>query len=463
MATIRLGMICGDAGFSRVVAVKHLHEHIARDPDFAAMLLDEARLASRIRHPNVVTILDVVREQDQLYLIMEYIYGEALSGLLRAARADQQALPPAVAVAIACDALAGLAAAHRAVDAHGAPLGIVHRDVTPHNILVGADGSARVLDFGVAKAVAKLHTTRDGTLKGTLPYMAPENLRGEAATVQSDLHAVGSVLWEALTGERLFRGDNEAVILGRVLEGVRRPPSALAANVPPALDAVVLCALQRNPRDRYESALEMQQALQQALAPAPPPEVGVWVERLAGAVLAARREHVASVERGEAWKDAQPPRGHGVTRTALPAPVADAPAQTTTVALSTHNIPTVRRASSRRWLLLAASVCVLGALYATVAERAPAAVARSAALARAAALAVTAAPPELPPATSATATPVPDAQIRASASARPPPPRPATRRVAPTKAAAPDCNPPAVRDDAGILRVKPGCDRTGAQ
>ncbi|HZO14461.1 MAG TPA: serine/threonine-protein kinase, partial [Polyangiaceae bacterium] len=422
----------GDAGFTRVVAIKHLHEHVARDPEFAAMLLDEARLVSRIRHPNVVTMLDVVTERDDIYLVMEYVHGEALSGLLSAARRHEEPLPAGVAVAIVRDVLSGLHAAHQAVDAHGMPLGIVHRDVSPHNIVVGADGAARILDFGVAKAVAKLHTTRAGTLKGTLPYMAPENLRGEDATVRSDIHAVGCVLWEALTGERLFKGDSEAVILGRVLEGVRRPPSSVAEHAPPALDAVALRALSRDPSERYEDAGEMARALQAAHSPAAPAEVGAWVQHLAGTSLAARQEKVAWVERGQKWSDAgERPIAEG-TRTALPA------ADTTTVALTTSSAVVRARRAPRGLILAAAFALGGGAFYAMADERTTPLVADVGGFGHTVSL----------PSAEPVSSPSPAVSTPAVASVVP------RARPLPRK---PDCNPPVERDAHGILRVKPGC------
>jgi serine/threonine-protein kinase len=452
MATVRLGRLRGDGGFSRVVAVKHLHDHVAKDPEFAAMLLDEARLASRIRHPNVVTILDVVTEGGNIYLIMEFVLGEALSGLLSAVRRSKVVPPPAVAVAIAADTLAGLRAAHAAVDVHGVPLGIVHRDVSPNNIVVGADGSARILDFGVAKAVAKLHTTRAGTLKGTLPYMAPENLRGHEVTVRSDIHAVGCVLWETLTGERLFKGENEAVILGRVLEGVRRAPSAAGATVPPELDAAVLRALEREPELRYHDAGDMERALRSALPPASAAEVGAWVEGLAGASLSARREQVSRVERGETWKERIERQAQGATRTAVPAPAIDA-VNTTTVALSTASEAIVVRKSRRPLLAGAAALLVGGAAaYATFGLDEPLLAAQ------AGGFAVTA---SLPAESEASPTSDETSEADASDAAAPVAPAPA-RRSAPRRPPTPNCNPPVARDAAGILRVKPGCDPTGA-
>src|SRR5262249_31938202 len=161
MAAVYLARMRGALGFARTVAIKRLHANIARDPEFVAMLLDEARLAARIQHPNVVSTLDVVSDGDELFLVMDYVSGEPLSQLVAGARP-----PLGVASAIAFDMLNGLHAAHEAISERGEPLGIVHRDVSPQNLLVGVDGVARVADLGVAKAAARLTTTRDGRVKG---------------------------------------------------------------------------------------------------------------------------------------------------------------------------------------------------------------------------------------------------------------------------------------------------------
>src|SRR5678816_238661 len=165
MATVHGGRLLGPSGFSRTVAIKRLHPQYAKDPEFVAMFLDEARMAARIRHPNVVPTLDVVARDGELFIVMEFVHGEALSALLRASAARRQAIPSDVVATLACGVLHGLHAAHEATGDRGEPLGVVHRDVSPHNVLVGADGVARVVDFGVAKAAGRAATTRDGQLK----------------------------------------------------------------------------------------------------------------------------------------------------------------------------------------------------------------------------------------------------------------------------------------------------------
>jgi serine/threonine-protein kinase len=263
------------------------------------MFLDEARLAARIRHPNVVSTLDVVSSDQELFLVMDYVQGDSASRLAAAAREASQAIPLKVISAIMCGTLHGLHAAHEATNERGEPLGIVHRDVSPQNILVGVDGVPRVLDFGVAKASGRARTTRDGHVKGKLAYMAPEQLRGTVVDRRTDVFAAGIVLWELLTGRRLFGGaDNEGRIVTNVLEQVVEPPSRAAPGVSPALDAVVLRALSRDQSKRFATARQMALAVEEAVDLASPAQVGAWVETLAGEVLHARARTLADIESG---------------------------------------------------------------------------------------------------------------------------------------------------------------------
>ncbi len=298
MATVHLGLARGQGGFARVVAIKRLLPGFARDPDLAAVLMDEARVAGRIHHPNVVSTLDVVAIDDELLLVLEYVHGEPLARLVgkgQGASAEPQRAPPPIAAAVMLDVLHGLHAAHEAKDDEGKLLGVVHRDVTPHNVLVGADGVTRVFDFGIAKAAGRAQHTREGDVKGKLAYMAPEQLRSVTDRT-TDVYAAGVCLWEALTGERLFASDNESVVLAKVVAGLVDAPSRRVPDLPKALDEVVLRALARDPAARYATAREMARALEQAMPPASSVEVSAWVESRAGSRLAARAELVARVE-----------------------------------------------------------------------------------------------------------------------------------------------------------------------
>lgn len=296
MATVHFGRLSGPVGFSRTVAIKRLHPHFAKDPEFVTMFLDEARLCGRIRHPNVVPTLDVVTTQGEIFIVMEYVAGEALSKLMKAAVAKNVLMPPKVAATIMSSVLHGLHAAHQTKDEHGRELGIVHRDVSPQNILVGADGAARVLDFGVAKAAGRMQTTREGQLKGKIAYMPPEQLSGAPVTKQIDIYAASVVLWEALTGRRLFDGETEAIVLARAIEGCIDPPSNHNAFLEPAVDGVVLRGLARDPTMRFGTAREMALALEQTIGLASPSEVGEWVEMVAGDELQRRAQTIAEIE-----------------------------------------------------------------------------------------------------------------------------------------------------------------------
>ncbi len=296
MAAVHYGRMIGPVGFSRTVAIKRLHAHLAKDPDFVAMFLDEARLAARIRHPNVVQTLDIVTLEKELLVVMDYVQGESLGRLVRASKVAKQPIPLPIVSAIICGALYGLHAAHEATTEQGEPLRLVHRDVSPQNILVGADGVARVLDFGVAKARGRQHTTRDGQLKGKIAYMAPEQVSSENVDRRTDVYAAGIVLWEALTLERLFTGDNEAAVMAAALDKPVKPPSSFARHVPKELDEICLRALDRDPSKRFQDAHELANALEACAPPATPMRVAEWVALLASDVLSKRAAAVARIE-----------------------------------------------------------------------------------------------------------------------------------------------------------------------
>ncbi len=195
MAMVYLGRALGAAGFQRLVAIKVMHAQYAHDEDFVAMFMDEARLAAQIRHPNVVATLDLENDADGMYLVMEYVEGDTLVGLLKAITKAGARIPQPIVLRVVVDALAGLHAAHDLLDEHGNPVNLVHRDVSPHNILVGLDGISRITDFGIARAEARLSTTRNGQVKGKLAYMAPEQTLSESVDRRADLFTTGIVLW----------------------------------------------------------------------------------------------------------------------------------------------------------------------------------------------------------------------------------------------------------------------------
>ncbi|HEU4406332.1 MAG TPA: protein kinase [Polyangiaceae bacterium] len=297
-ARVHLGRLNGDAGFARTVAIKRLHEGQAADPDAVRLLLDEARLAARVRHPNVVQTLDVLVADGELLLVMDYVHGETLARLLTAARRRGAGVPPPVLGAVMSNALSGLHAAHETVDEAGRPLNIVHRDVSPQNIMVGADGVARVLDFGIAKASGIEARTREGQFRGKLSYAAPEQLEARPIDRAADVYGAGVVLWEALAGRRLFLGSTEPEIIMKVALGQIEPLRSVNPTVPPEVEAVVMRALARDPASRYPTALAMAHAVEQALGVAPARDVGAWVAAEAAEALARCAALVAQVERG---------------------------------------------------------------------------------------------------------------------------------------------------------------------
>ncbi len=302
MATLHLGRLLGPVGFSRTVAIKRLHPQYARDPAFASSMLDEARLVSRVKHLNVVPILDVISTGSELLLVMDYVHGESLAMLMREA---SERPPVAVVLAILAGALHGLHAAHVARDEQGMPLGLVHRDVSPQNIMVGTDGLSRILDFGIAKAHGRTQTTEDGQLKGKLGYMAPEQFSSADIDRRVDVYAASVVLWECLTGRRLLDAPSPAMLMNQILSREHPPPGAIVEGIPPELDALVLRGLARHREQRFSTAREMAIALESVMPLPLPHVIGDWVEAVAARSLAEKVELVADVEAETAalWSD----------------------------------------------------------------------------------------------------------------------------------------------------------------
>ena len=304
MATVFVARQIGAAGFERLVVVKRVHRHLLSNHEFYDMFRDEARVASLVRHPNVAPVIDVVEADGELFLVQEYVESCALSTLWRSANDGGKPLSAAVAVRIIADTLAGLHAAHEAVDMRGNHLEVVHRDVSPQNIVVGVDGGSRLIDFGVAKARHRITETKSGSLKGKYGYMSPEQTRALPLDRRADLFSAGVVLHEALTGKRLFQGENEYDTLRRIVEGPIPLPSQCGAVVPAALDAVVAKALERDREKRFQTAAEFLEALEHALRPATPRDVSAALEVHCGKRLADRREALrdaleGGVESGE--------------------------------------------------------------------------------------------------------------------------------------------------------------------
>jgi eukaryotic-like serine/threonine-protein kinase len=297
MASVHIARLVASSTFARTVAVKRMHPQFAKDPEFAKMFDDEARLVARIRHIHVVPTLDVVAQDGELFLVMEYVHGESLSKIMRASASRDERPSPSIVAAVVSGLLEGLHAAHEAKSDAGEPLGIVHRDISPHNVLVGVDGIARVLDFGIAKAFGRSHATVGGQVKGKAAYMAPEQIRGESLDRRADVFAAGIVLWELLTRARLFAADEPVASAMKILAGAVDPPSSVDPSVDAALDTVTLSALAPERDERFPTALDMARALERAVPLAPAREVGAWVERLVGLELSRRAERIAEIEK----------------------------------------------------------------------------------------------------------------------------------------------------------------------
>jgi serine/threonine-protein kinase len=480
MATIHLARLLGADGFSRMVAAKRLHPELTEDGEIVEMLLDEARIASKIHHPNVVPVLDVVRSGAEVILVQEYVHGVPLDKLLRAASQSRELLPVPVVTAIAGEMLAGLGAAHDAKDELGVSLGIVHRDISPQNVLVGVDGIARLLDFGIAKATLNAHVTRAGMFKGKIAYTSPEQIRGRPVTGATDLYAAGVVIWEAIAGRRLHAGLREGELIAAVGEGSAPPltevidPAEVSAerwafieHVAPVLAKAMAFA----PEARWASAAEMRAALLDAAPPATAAEVSTWVKRLGKEYLEGREKLIVAEE--STWRQ----RASGVPATEEPS---TATAEGVAGTLRPSEIPALRDRSRAQWAI-AGSLVVIGGLLAAIVllmVRPPADPAATAAATTAGpsapavtvnAPAVTAPAARPEPTADASATVTATATASATAAPAPPPravaaPGRSYPARAPAAAAAPpapqpassDCNPPFYFD--GKKKVfKPGC------
>ncbi len=297
MATVYVGRQRGAGGFDRLVAIKRMHEHLASLPDLAAQFMDEARIASLVRHPNVVGVQDVYELRGEHLLVMDYVDGTSLSQLMARASVGNAQIPRGVAVYVVAQALRGLHAAHEQLDVDGDPLDIVHRDATPHNILLGADGSVHITDFGVAKLRHQSSHTDDGTAKGKFRYMAPEQARAGDIDRRVDVFALGVVAWELLTGQRLFEGESDVEVLARISVGPFPAPASVDASIPLELDAIVARALATECEARFPTALAFAEALESwardAGEAAREPELARLVEALCGEELARRRRSVS--------------------------------------------------------------------------------------------------------------------------------------------------------------------------
>jgi serine/threonine-protein kinase len=297
MGRVELALLAGPR-FRRLYAIKRLHPHHAEDPAVREMFLEEGRLAGLVRHPNVVSVLDVGEDREGPFLVMDYVDGVSAADLLAQARRSGEAVPIAVCVRIALDAARGLHAAHELRDPSGKALALVHRDVSPQNVLVGFDGLARVSDFGVAKALGSGSRTSTGLLKGKMGYMAPERLRFEPPDRRSDLFSLGVVLHELLTGDRLYTGAEAADVARQILNDPPPDPGLSREDVPAAVTELVFELLAKDPALRPASAAEVAERLElvaEALASeaGAPVDVGAFLTSRFSDERAARERRIA--------------------------------------------------------------------------------------------------------------------------------------------------------------------------
>jgi serine/threonine-protein kinase len=341
MASVHYGCLVAE-GLARTVAIKRLHPQYARDATFVKMMLAEARIASRIRHPNVVAMLDVVRTDAELFLVMEYVHGDTLHHLLQGGP-----IPQRIAIAIASNVLQGLHAAHEATDEAGAPLTVVHRDVSPQNVMIGADGIARVLDFGIAKAAGSSHTTEQGFVRGKIRYMAPEQITAERSLTRAvDIYAASAVLWEMLAGKPLFDVPEKTQIPFLVATGAVRSLHAVEPRVAEPLADIVMRGLSKDPAERFPTALAMAEALEKEAPAASVMEIGAFVRTCSAERLERRAASVAAMER-EALGQAPP---------STPIDRTDGNAEVPFT--RTEPLPSVKR--SRAWIALPFAIALGG-------------------------------------------------------------------------------------------------------
>ena len=311
MATVHTARLVGAEGFTRLVAAKRLHPQFADDPDFVTMFHDEACIASRIHHPNVVPVLDVVVSGSELILVQEYVHGVPLSQLMKAAQLSEVPIDIDIDVAVIVGVLAGLHAAHEVKDEAGASLEIVHRDVSPANVMISVDGAPRLLDFGIAKATTSTHHTREGVFKGKLAYMAPEQLRMERVDRHVDIYAAGVLAWELLVNRRVYDGRHEVSFVTAVMNGeIPSVTTALADRrgtvddarwaALVALEPVISRAMADQPDDRFATAEEMMRAILDVHPTATSIAVGEWVRKVGAEFLDKRLKVLAANE--ESWR-----------------------------------------------------------------------------------------------------------------------------------------------------------------
>jgi serine/threonine-protein kinase len=266
MAEIFLARQEGLEGFEKTIVIKRIRPHLSNQQSFVNMFLNEAKLAAQLNHPNIVQIYDLGRITDSYFIAMEYIFGRDMRRIIPKADGMGIPFPMVYALKIASSVCEGLYYAHQKTDMYGNALHIVHRDITPENVFVSFDGTVKILDFGIAKAANQIEQTRAGEIKGKLSYMSPEQCTGRALDHRSDIFSLGVVLYEWITGFKLFTGESEVAILKGITDGKIYPPSYFKADVPEAVERILMKALDKDREKRYQTAWDMQYDLDQFLS-----------------------------------------------------------------------------------------------------------------------------------------------------------------------------------------------------
>ncbi len=265
MGIVYLAMVQGPGGFNKLVVVKELKPELVEEAAFLQMFLDEAKLAARLNHPNIVQTNEVGNEGDRYFMAMDYLDGRGLDRVRRRSRTAGWGLSMPMSLRVTCDMLAGLDYAHKLADFDGSPLSIVHRDISPQNVFITFDGQVKLLDFGIAKTVESTNETKAGVLKGKISYMAPEHARGHKVDARSDVFSAGVMLWEALTGRKLHQGQSEQAIMAALVAGDLPRASTVKPWVPTELDEICARAMAVDPGERYQSAADFQDAIERYL------------------------------------------------------------------------------------------------------------------------------------------------------------------------------------------------------
>ncbi|HEY8427459.1 MAG TPA: protein kinase, partial [Sandaracinaceae bacterium] len=296
MAEVYRAKSLGIEGFEKIVAMKRILPALAEDPEFVAMFVQEAKIAVQLSHANIVPIYELGKIGGAHFIAMEYVWGKDLRQILRRFARIGQPMPPPMAAWIVSKVLEGLDYAHRKRGPDGRPLAIIHRDVSPRNVLVSYDGLVKLIDFGIAKAAGRATQTQAGVIKGKLAYMSPEQVTGQPLDHRSDVFAASALFWELLTGRQLFGGGSDIEVLDRVREARAVPPSTVAPHVPPPLDAVIMKGLARDVNDRWQTAGEMQEAIMRFLVLSRPPygtsDLSHWMRVAFAPEMAAERAHL---------------------------------------------------------------------------------------------------------------------------------------------------------------------------